>query len=216
MKPTPLPIATDRRLVPPDSPHVTLLYPFWGRAAGSQLPRPDFAAAYEQQGSSIFTLGGLDDAAVAILPCDWKLVKRSPAEVEASCGFAKTALAAGATPVVFNVSDSSEPVPVPGALVVRTSLHRSAARIDEIAQPGFHEDLLEYVGGVLPTRRKSGPPVVGFCGVALAEQPPSGISATVRRNAGGHASSSRGAPWRAAATRRIRSRSGPGSAPPLQ
>lgn len=181
---TPLPIATDELLVPPGLPHVTMLYPFWGRAKGVQIPRPDFADAYERSGSAIFSLGKLEGAAAAIFPREWKYVTRSPADVEAAQRFAETALAAGVTPVVFYVSDTSEPVPIPGALIVRTSLHRSVGRIEEIAQPGFQEDLLEYVGGAVPIRPKSGPPIVGFCGVALAEQPTAGVVASACRSLG--------------------------------
>jgi len=85
--------------------------------------------------------------------------------------FVDLATKAGKEPVVFFANDSTEPVPLPGATVLRTSLLRSARRPSEFAQPAWSEDFVErYLGGDVPIRRFSERPTIGFCGLVASSR----------------------------------------------
>jgi hypothetical protein len=156
-------IHTDRSLVPPGEPHVTLLYPFWGRAEGIQLPRPDFADKYATTGGRMFELVSLEDADVAVFPVDWRRIERGFTPVENAHVFAERARSEGKRAVFFYVGDSTRPLPLENAVVARTSLVRSRRRANELPLAALHEDLLEYVGA-LPVREWTPRPRIGFCG----------------------------------------------------
>lgn len=180
----PLRIHASRAYLPAGEPHVTMLYPFWGRAR-VDVPRPDFADGYLEHGTEYFELAELRDADVAVFPQDWKRgVLRTPDTLlERAHAFAGEARAAGKPYLFFSIGDSPDPIPVEGALVVRASLHASRRTPLEHALPGFHEDLVEHTGGKLVLRERRDRAVVGFCGVALAPNPPRDAISRARRAA---------------------------------
>lgn len=177
----PLRIYAGRAYLEPGVRHVPLLWPFFGSGPARDLPRPDLADRYLERAPELFELTDLETADVAVFPHDWKLVSQSPARAHE---FVAEARAAGVTPLLFFTGDSNDPLPFDDVIVVRTSLLRSRRRTGEFAQPGFHEDLLDYCGGELPVRSKPERATVGFCGVALVEQPSRGAVARSRRAAG--------------------------------
>jgi hypothetical protein len=151
--------------VPAGSPHVVMLYPFWGKNY-EDPDDPDSGRfdGYAATGDQFFFLAPLEEAEFAVYPRDLS----SPGADAALPEFLALAREAGKPAVVFFASDSTEPVEG-DALVFRTSLHSSRRRPGEYALPGWSEDFLtRYVGRELPLRRKQSRPVVGFCGFAGA------------------------------------------------
>jgi hypothetical protein len=175
-------INASRAYLPAGEPHVTMLYPFWGRA-DVDVPRPDFADRYVEHGSEHLELTDLYEAELAVFPQNWKrgLVATPETLHQRAEAFAAEARAAGKPYVLFSIADASDPVPVPGALQLRASLVRSRRTPLEHALPGFHEDLTEYTGGELVVREYRPRAVVGFCGVALSPDPDAGAVQRMRR-----------------------------------
>lgn len=184
---SPLRIHADPAYLPPGEPHVLMLYPWWGRSREHDVPRPDFADRYLEQGRGLFELTSLRDADVAVFPQDWKRGLHYTPEtlVERAEVFAAEARAAGKRYLVFRDGDLADPVPLDGALVVRQSLFRSRRGPLEHAQPAFFEDLAEYVGGAPVPREYRERPTIGFCGVALAPAPERGLVRRLRGAAAG-------------------------------
>jgi hypothetical protein len=157
---------------------VLALYPFLGVPADPGWPRRDFADVLVEQGKQFFELADLPDADAAVFPQDWKHAVQRPGGREQGQAFLDRAAAAGVPAVFFWASDATDPFPLAGAVVLRPSLFRSGRRANDFALPGFHEDLLEYVGGSLPVREKGSRATVGFCG--YAPEPPRAASARMR------------------------------------
>ena len=75
-------------------------------------------------------------------------------------------LTSGKKLIVFYVGDTEEELPLPNAVVFRTSLKRGI-RPDEFATTVFFEDFVgQRLGSHLPLRPKLRYPTVGFCGFA--------------------------------------------------
>ena len=128
---------------------------------------------YMRVGRELFELTGLAEADIALFPGKWEQAIRDPKAIERAAELAAAAERHGKRVLVFFWSDSEEPVPVPNAIVLRTSLTRSGRRPGEFAMPSWSEDFLAaHLGGRLPLRSKGAEPVVGFCG--KAPQPPAG------------------------------------------
>lgn len=179
-------IYSSRDYLPTDSVHATILFPFWGRARGGEQ-WPGFADDFIARGGEFLELTGLADCDLAVFPENWKQAERTDG-VGRLHAFAAEARAAGKPVAVFFEGDSAEPFPVPDVTVFRTSLSRSRRTAREFALPGFHDDLLDHVGGRLPVREKTRRPVVGFCGVALREERPrrAAVRRALARDAGPH------------------------------
>jgi Exostosin family len=165
---SPLPIFSDRTLVPAGAPHTVMLYPFWGKPPeDSADPNTGRFDRYASVGGRFFRLAAPDEAELAVFPTDWTHFIDRPAELPASAEFAAEAREAGIPTVAFFVNDSDEPVGLPGATVFRTTLYRSRRRASEFAQPAWSEDFVgRYAHGELPVRSKQNEPTVGFCGLA--------------------------------------------------
>jgi len=159
-------IHSDRSLLTPETPHVVILYPFWGKnPEDPEDPNSGRFDEYQAIGSDFLTLTPLEEADVAVLPFDWSSVD-SDAQVTFARRFVARAEEAGKPAIVFFGSDSDEPVPLEGATVVRTSLYRSRRRRNEFAQPAWSEDFVQrHLGGRLVPRRKGSKARVGFCGL---------------------------------------------------
>lgn len=163
-------IYSDRRYLPPGTPTVVLLYPFWG-AEDEEPGEPTNGrfAAYLQAGPGLFQLTDLTDATCALFPAPWERSSESQEGVAAAEQLAASAAAAGKKMVVFYCSDSDAQVRVGGAelVVLRTSFFRSRRMPNEFALPGWSEDFMQrYLDGHPRLRDKADQPVVGFCGLA--------------------------------------------------
>jgi hypothetical protein len=178
----PLRIHADRQYLPPGEPHVIMLYPFWGRA-DVNVPRPEFVDRYVEHGREFIELVDLAACEVAVFPQNWKRGELSTPDtlVPRAQAFAAEARAAGKRYLFFRGGDSSDPLPVEGAMVLRNSLERSRRPAGEHALPAFHEDMLQHTGGTLVTRPYGARPVVGFCGLVLEQEPAGMARAAVAR-----------------------------------
>jgi hypothetical protein len=154
---------SDKKYLPPENRHVTILYPFWGKIP-ENLDDPTVGRydTYMEDGKRFFELVPLTEADVAVFPAEtgnWNSMRD---------GALRLSLEADATHkplVVFFWSDSAEPIDVPNSIVFRTSLYGSTRRLKEFAMPAWSEDFVsKYWGGTLPIRRKREKPIVGFCG----------------------------------------------------
>jgi hypothetical protein len=165
---SPLPIFSDRTLVPAGVPHTVMLYPFWGTPPeDSADPNTGRFDRYALLGRRFFRPASLDEAELAVFPTDWTHFVDNPTELFAAAQFAAETRESGTPTVAFFANDSDEPVGLPDATVFRTSLYRSRRRDSEFAQPAWSEDFLgRYAQKELPFRRKPHEPIVGFCGLA--------------------------------------------------
>jgi hypothetical protein len=146
-----------------------MLYPFLGLDTAVELDpaRRGQFADYLKGASSIFAESSLASADVAVLPYSWKHTLHDAALRRRAVEYARVAVTRGKRVLVFFDSDSDAPVPLPGALVFRTSLYRSRRRPNEFALPGWGQVLLGlHAEGRLPIRPKVSPPTVSFCGYA--------------------------------------------------
>ncbi|MGZ5374766.1 MAG: hypothetical protein ACXWDK_10915, partial [Aeromicrobium sp.] len=159
-------------VMPGRIPHVTLLYPFWGLPTSE--PSPDIYARFIQTGSDHFRLVSADEADFFVLPFDWRYATPTAAPtnedmVRARANaqrFADHAATLGKRLIVFYIGDTEEELPLPNAVVFRTSLKRGL-RPNEFAMSVFFEDVVgQKLGTSLPLRPKLRLPSVGFCGFA--------------------------------------------------
>jgi hypothetical protein len=159
-------IYADRTLYAAQPRYPVLLYPLWGDIPDDPLrPSAGRYDEYERVGRSFFQLTTLAACDVAVLPGVWEDIVRSPDAIRAAQRFAGQVRAAGKPLVVFYWADSFRPVPLAGAIVFRTSFHRSRRAPTDFAMPAWSEDLVaRYLGGQLPVRQKSDRPTVGFVG----------------------------------------------------
>jgi hypothetical protein len=162
MNPTKLKIHADRLVLAPGQPHVAMLYPFWGNNP-EILGAPDTGRFddYAARGEELFKLTSLAEADVAVLAGEWVAGGGTP-QAHAYCEQARLA---GKPVIIFFNNDSTEEIPVDGAIVFRTSAYRSHRRPNVYGLTAWCEDFVSlYRGGNLPIRQKQVMPVVGYCG----------------------------------------------------
>ena len=156
-------VYADRELVPSGSPHTPFLEPLWGPSGDKyDDPRSPLAGrfdAWREEGAGLLVSAPLEEADVAVLPAGWEHYAREPERRATAVAYAKRVRAAGRPFVAFFVGDSTEPLPLPGAHVFRTSLLRSRRGEREHVLPAFSAD-----AGPLEPRPWRPKPVVGFCG----------------------------------------------------
>src|SRR5690349_13111649 len=112
-----LKLFTDAAYKPDTAPPAPILFPFWGAPAGD--PRSPTAGRYERlvsEGRGFLELTTLDRADVAVLPAAWEHVVGDEEFERLARALADEAAGAGKPLVVFFVSDSTESIPLPGAL----------------------------------------------------------------------------------------------------
>jgi hypothetical protein len=177
-------VYAERGLVPPGAPHTAFLEPLWGRGGDKyEDPRSPLAGrfdAWRTEGAGVLEAAPLDAAEGAVLPAGWEQYRAVPERRAEAIEYAERAHAAGVPLVVFFVSDSTEPLPLPGAHVFRTSLFRSRRGEREYVLPAFSVDVVRReLDGRLELRPWRPKPVVGFCGYA----PDLGVRAWPRRAA---------------------------------
>jgi hypothetical protein len=159
---------SDRAFLPAGAPHAVVFYPFWGKNPEDPGdPNTGRFDAYTARGGHLFSLTSVDEADVAVLPCDWSEVEGKLDALARSEEFFALAREAGRTTAVFFASDSDSSLPDEGIVTFETSLYRSRRRPAQFALPAWSEDFVaRYLGGRLPVRPKGPRPVVGFCGLA--------------------------------------------------
>jgi hypothetical protein len=125
-------------------------------------------------GADHFRIASAEEADFFVLPFDWRYTTRAVARTEedadnartAAQRFADRAADLGKKLIVFYVGDTEEELPLPNAVVFRTSLRRGL-RLNEFATPVFLDDFVgQRHGPDLPLRPKLRHPTVGFCGFA--------------------------------------------------
>ena len=155
---------TERRFLAAGTQPFDMLYPFWGETP--EDPRdPCFGryAKFLETAPQYLALTSLEDAQVLVMPNNWVVQGKN---LEAR-HLAEVAGETGKPLVIFFRGDYDDPVPVPNAVVFRTSLYRSTRGPQEFALPSWSEDFLErYHDGRLVLRPKNTRPRVGFCGYA--------------------------------------------------
>lgn len=190
-------VHADRALVPPGTPHTPFLEALWGPSGDKyDDPRSPLAGrfdAWRAQGAELLEEAPLERAEVAVLPSGWDNYARDPVWREAARAYLDRARAAGMPLAVFYVGDSTEPLPLPGAHVWRTSLLRSRRGEREHVLPAFACDVARDLGGTPAPREWRPTPVVGFCGYAPDARPAGRARAAARRLLGrpGHPASIR-------------------------
>jgi hypothetical protein len=174
-------IFSDRKYLADGQPHITMLYPFWGKnPEDPRDPNNGRFDCYAEIGDRFFHMVPLMEADVAVLPAAWENILRSKETKDLALEFVEMARKARKTVVVFFLSDSDEMVPIENAVIFRTSFYRSRRVSNEFAMPAWSEDFTEkYFASQLPVRAKREKPTVGFCGVAV---PPKASFKWRRRN----------------------------------
>ncbi len=169
-------IYTDPQFLPPKSPPLFLLFPFWGKPPEHpEDPRRGRFDRLVSIGRQIFELvATLNEADIAILPANW-LYYLEKGAINLAQQFVDLTLKMGKTCVIFSQNDSVEPIPLRGdnLLIFRTALYRSRKNPNEFAYPPQIEDFVStYFNGVLPLRKKKPKPVISFCGFIGPLNPP--------------------------------------------
>lgn len=170
-----------RSLVPPGAPHSPFLEPLWGPSGDKyEDPRSPLAGrfdAWREQGAELLEEAPLEEADVAVLPASCEHYLKWPERLAAAVAHAERIRESGLPLVAFFHGDSTEPLPLAGAYVYRTSLLRSQPRERERLLPAFARDVAADLGGPPPAREWRPRPVVGFCGYV----PDRGLGGAARR-----------------------------------
>ena len=170
-----LKIFSDRSYLPEGIQHLPILSPFWGMfAASPEYPWTMQLKHYTEIGHSFFEFTSLEEADLAVMPFDWRVIRgevwrqtsRNKVAQDLAISFAKEVEQVGKQLVVFFSGDcSDEEIPVKNAVVFRSSPYRSMQKFNDYVIPAWNEDLVEYyLGGQVPIRQKRTKPIVGFCG----------------------------------------------------
>jgi hypothetical protein len=162
-------VYADRALVPAHSAYVPMLAPLWG--IPPQDPHLPNASRYDQYfkigPSYVIASPSLEQADVVVIPVDWSLIKTNPSLRSRVESMTQAAVALGKPVICFYWSDDTDPVPLPGVSVYRTSFYASTKQAHEAAMPSWSEDFLEtYSAGTLTPCPWTATPSVGFCGMA--------------------------------------------------
>lgn len=164
MSPTKLKIHADRSALAPGQPHVAMLYPFWGWGKNPEILGETDTGRFDEyaaRGGELFELTSLAEAEAAVLAGEWVMGGGTPH----AYAYCEQARRAGKPVIIFFENDSTEEIPVDGAIVFRTSAYRSRRRPNEYGLTAWCEDFVSvYRGGNLPIRQRQVRPVVGYCG----------------------------------------------------
>lgn len=165
-------IFTDRACLPEGFAHCAMLKPHWGDPTGH-----DAYTRYRRAGEDFQRLAAPGDADVALLPFDGSyLLSKDPSVAskarEAARRFASTAAGSGLRVLVLVNDESTAPIGIDGAVVLRNALDRRRRPPGDFAMPGWFDDYVtEYLGGSIVVRDKAEVPTVGFCGQAATGGP---------------------------------------------
>lgn len=162
-------IFSDKSILENNQPHVTMLYPFFGKNSdifedASQLGKYD---TYTQTGSHFFEMTSLEKADIAIFPIPWEHVTRDKRNKYKFDLFHDEADDYGIPTVIFYWSDGDELISIKNTIIFRTSFYRSTRKKYEYAMPAWSDDIISrYFNGVIQIREKSPSPSIGFTGYA--------------------------------------------------
>ncbi|MEB3360330.1 MAG: hypothetical protein VKK04_26640, partial [Synechococcales bacterium] len=164
----PLKIFADRRFVHAQTPHVEMLYPFWGKnPEDPRHPKSGQFDVYQDHGVPGLTFAPLADADVVVVPVAWQYALRDRHQRQLIVDCVEQATASNKPALMFYVSDFDQPIPLQNTIVYRTSLLASKRRPYEFSLPGWSEDFVtHYCAGQLPLRHKPQKPTVSFCGLS--------------------------------------------------
>lgn len=164
-----LKIFSDRRFLPSGVAHEQIFYPFWGTSPENMiLPGASYYEAFERYikiGRAIFQLSSLEEAELVIFPgnlekiFDPKYLNLATELVEIAKQ--KKKLTAG----FFWGDCSDKKLPISCDIVFRNAFYQSTRSSSDFAYPNWTLDFTKtYFNDRVPFRKKSGKPVVGFCG----------------------------------------------------
>ncbi|MBU0766743.1 exostosin family protein [Patescibacteria group bacterium] len=160
----------------PSLPHIPLLYPNLGRSEAEG--RIDFLnEAFDDLTEPLVELvEDPDKADYILIPHNFPLVKEKGEYLQHMTDLSEDH---GKRVIVFWHGDSNSEVPIPNAIVFRTSQYGYQMRNNEIMMPPYTPDLLKDRS--LQFRHKAEVPVVGFCGWAKYKNTKNRF-ATIARN----------------------------------
>jgi len=167
-----LKIFSSKEYLLPNSPHVVILYPFWGKnMENPDDPRSGRFDKYAEIGKHFFEMTRFEESDIAVFPIPWEFAREDARAREIAREFSTRAEEGGKRVVVFFLTDSDEKIHIDNTIVFRTSLYGSK-RTSEYAMPGWNEDLVTmYMNSKLHLRVKKDKPVVGFCGYSWTPKP---------------------------------------------
>jgi hypothetical protein len=166
-------VFSSREYLHPLSNYAYFLYPIWG--ANPVWVHDDLRSraliAYTERGKEFVISASLEDADIAVLPGNWGSIIGNQEATDLAIKFADKVSGSGKPLVVFVSGDHYWKVPFP-CIAFRTTIYKSRSLATDFSMPEWtgditHTDLAE----ILPIRKKSLRPRVGFCGYA----PPIGI-----------------------------------------
>jgi hypothetical protein len=160
---TRLRIYTSKDFMPEGRSHTVMLYPFWG-LPGTERKDPDQGrfAEYITKGKEFFDM--VSEPAQAdffLLPFEFSFDENA---MGTALSFGKLAESYNKKVIVFFNSDYEEKIPIPNAVVFRTTFFRSKRDANEFAVPGWSLDFIKEIKNADWPRKKTSTPVVGYCG----------------------------------------------------
>jgi hypothetical protein len=137
-------------------PHLPMITPFFGENRGistlfQKIPTNEYKGIFAIVSSAC-------EADYLLIPHNWNYIKHNEEYIRA-CELESQK--SGKKIIVFEYSDSHEPVVLKNSIVFRSSQYKSLRRKNEIIMPAYVEDLGK--NGII-TRHTSAKPVVGFVG----------------------------------------------------
>lgn len=152
------------RLVSLKVSRTPLLYPFLGPILKKSIPY--ITAAFENINYDSSYLSLVNDVKTAdyiLLPNNYWMTKKYDPELIKE--YVKQAKSYGKSLLIDAYGDSTDPVDIPNAIVMRTSLYRQRKKPNEIIVPAYTQDLLiDYYNGRFVPRIWRSTPVIGFVG----------------------------------------------------
>lgn len=151
---------TDRLWLPEGENHLTLLYPFWGMAKERNDPDVGRFDEYIQNGKNVFELTNEQEAEFFLLPFEFSF--ETP-YLELTKTIAEKAALLNKKVIIFYNSDFDDEIPIPNAIVFRTSFFSSRRRKNEFSFPGWSIDFTKAYQ-IQPFSETGKMPSVGYCG----------------------------------------------------
>lgn len=148
-----------------DQPTMPMLHPFLGFPPVDARDPARFRDYY-QSADKLFVRVGRDQAAVAVLPWDWHLVRCNPTLAKLARRFIRDNATAGLKTLLFSVSDPETSLYEPNTILFCTSLLARKQKPHQHAMPAWSlfEESISMAN--LAIRKFTEKPVVGFCGAS--------------------------------------------------
>lgn len=147
----------------PNLAHIPLLYPNLGPAKlGGALFIDEVFKFYKEPAVKIVNTP--EEADFILLPHVYSRAKRYGSYLSSMLSLSKEK---GKALIIFAYGDKDEDVPYPNTIVFRYSQYRYKKKPNDFIMPAYSSDLLS--GELSLREKKSGLPVVGFCGWANYE-----------------------------------------------